>query len=136
MTPTETMLWEMLRNRKFKGLKFRRQVNIGPYIVDFLCKQHRLIIEIDGKIHDYQKEYDQERDAYLQEHGYRVLRVTNREVIQNIDDVLQQIYNAIFLRQGSPSPVNRKKAPLLTTCCSKKASNQLVCTTKQERGLG
>lgn len=105
MTPTELMLWDELRNRKFKQLKFRRQVNIGPYIVDFLCKQHRLIIEVDGGIHAEQKEYDQDRDAYLLEKGYYVLRVKNENVTQDISLVMNEIYDSIFFRQSSPSPV-------------------------------
>ena len=96
MTPTEILIWERLRDRKYEGLKFRRQVNIGPYIADFLCKQHRLIVEIDRGIHDGQKEYDQERDEYLHNRGYRVIRISNTEVLKNIDSVLQHIFDSIF----------------------------------------
>ena len=110
MTPTEIILWEILRDRRFKGLKFRRQVNIGPYIADFLCIQHRLIVEIDGSSHDDRKEYDQDRDTYLQEHGYYVLRVTNRDIFEDIDSFLQQIVNAIHSKRSSPSPVSQEKS--------------------------
>jgi len=109
MTPTETLLWNKLRNRGFKGIKFRRQVNIGPYIADFLCKQHRLIIEIDGSIHVDQKEYDQERDLYLSDRGYHVVRNSTTEVLGDIDSILQLISNSIFSKQSSPSPVRSEK---------------------------
>lgn len=94
MTPTEIILWDVLRNRRYRGLKFRRQVNIGPFIADFLCMQHRIIVEIDGSAHDNRKEYDHERDVYLWEHGYHVLRVTNCDVSQDVNGVLQQIFNS------------------------------------------
>lgn len=109
MTTTEILLWEKLRNRRFKGIKFRRQVNIGPYIADFLCKQHRLIIEVDGKSHDDKKEYDEKRDTFLNEHGYSVLRIKNEDVCNDIDDVLKKIYNSIYSQQSSPSPVHQGK---------------------------
>jgi len=107
MTPSETALWDVLRNREYRDLKFRRQVNIGPFIADFLCKQHMLIVEIDGSVHDDRKEYDEDRDLYLKEHGYSVLRVKNEDVSQDIDGVLLQIYNSIFSRRSSPSPVHQ-----------------------------
>ena len=109
MTPTETVLWEQLRNRNYRGLKFRRQVNIGPFIADFLCMQHRLIVEVDGSAHDNQKKYDKERDGYLQENGYIILRVTNLDVYENINIVLEYIYQSIFERRSSPSPVRQEK---------------------------
>ncbi len=104
MTPTESLLWEELRNRRFKNIKFRRQVNIGPYIADFLCKQHRLIVEIDGKSHDNRKEYDQNRDEFLRELNYSVLRIKNEEVWEDIDKTLSKIYDSIFPKRSSPSP--------------------------------
>ena len=75
MTPEEKILWKELRNRNFSDTKFRRQVNIGPYIADFLCWRHNLIIEIDGLIHEKRKEHDVHRDKYLRDHGFFIMEI-------------------------------------------------------------
>ena len=75
---TEDLLWQMLRNRKLEGLKFRRQVPMGPYVLDFLCLRHRLVVEADGPFHD--PEHDARRDAWLAAQGFRVLRFTNSQI--------------------------------------------------------
>jgi very-short-patch-repair endonuclease len=84
-TATERVLWEQLRRRRLEGLKFRRQVPLGPYVLDFVCLRHRLVIEADGPFHDPAR--DAERDAWLMAKGFRVLRFSNRE-IQNSPDVV------------------------------------------------
>jgi len=101
MTPEEEILWRLLRNRRCRGLKFRRQVNIGPYIVDFLCKEHRVIIEVDGGIHNKRerKEYDHFRDAFLCECGYNILRITNDEIYESLPLVLNKINDFINLNK-------------------------------------
>ncbi len=73
-TDAEIYLWRLLRNRKFHGFKFRRQHPIGGYIVDFICHERRLIIELDGSQHKENVRYDHERTVYLRKLGYRVLR--------------------------------------------------------------
>lgn len=95
MTNAEGILWEELRRHSFHGIKFRRQVNIGKYIADFLCWRHNLIIEVDGKIHEQQKEYDKERDEYLRGRGFRILRITNEEVLSDISSVLKKIEQTV-----------------------------------------
>ena len=90
-TPEEQVLWNMLRGRKFRRLKFKRQVPIGRFVVDFLCPWHRLIIEVDGPIHEKRRDYDAERDVWLRGKGYKVLRFENREVRRNLMDVLHRI---------------------------------------------
>jgi len=75
---TERSLWKLLRNRRLDGLKFRRQVPIGPYVADFVCLRHRLVVEADGPFHDQQ--LDAVRDAYLARQGFRVLRFSNHEI--------------------------------------------------------
>jgi len=89
-TPAERVLWSRLRNRQI-GPKFRRQHLNGRYIVDFYCAEVRLAIEIDGESHVDQVEYDAERTAWLAQEGCRVIRFTNRQVYQQIDDVLAAI---------------------------------------------
>ena len=82
-TPAEEALWDLLRDRRFLGQKFRRQVPVGPFFADFLCERLRLIVELDGGVHDLpaQKAHDENRDAVLHEHGYTVLRLRNEDVL-------------------------------------------------------
>jgi len=91
-TQTEEILWEYLRNKKL-GVKFRRQHSIGGYILDFYCIEKKLIIELDGEIHNSieSKEYDEVRDKYFVDLGYKVLRFRNSEVEQSIMSVLEKI---------------------------------------------
>jgi very-short-patch-repair endonuclease len=93
-TPAERKLWSRLRNHQLNGLGFRRQHALGTFIVDFCCPQHRLTIEIDGDTHDNQREYDQTRTDWLNSQGWKELRFTNRDVEQNLEQVLQAIYDA------------------------------------------
>ncbi len=104
MTPPEAQLWSRLRNRQLGGFKFRRQHPVGNYIVDFYCAETWLTIELDGDSHAAQVEYDRERTAWLTEQGYREMRFWNREVLQNIDGVLEQILDACQKTQQQPSP--------------------------------
>ncbi|KAM3095284.1 endonuclease domain-containing protein [Phormidesmis sp. 146-35] len=95
LTPAEKLLWEALRKRQLNGLKFRCQHSIESFIVDFYCPQHRLVIEVDGDVHDQQVEYDTARTERLNHLGYRVMQFHNREVLSNLSQVLQQITEAI-----------------------------------------
>ncbi|NMM45549.1 endonuclease domain-containing protein [Rhodospirillaceae bacterium KN72] len=85
-TDAETKLWSRLRNRQLNGMKFRRQAPLGPYFADFLCRETRLIIEIDGGQHD--PERDQDRTTFLNAQGYHVIRFWNHDVLANIEGVL------------------------------------------------
>ncbi len=93
-TPAEALLWEQLRNRRFMGLKFRRQHPVGRFIADFYCAQHRLVVELDGAVHQKQQGYDDLRTEELETDGYRVLRFTNSQVEQDLEWVLEQIAKA------------------------------------------
>ncbi|HEY8004393.1 MAG TPA: DUF559 domain-containing protein [Phenylobacterium sp.] len=77
-TATERVLWSRLRQRRLGGLKFRRQTPMGPYVLDFLCLRHRLVVEADGPFHDAAR--DAARDAWLETKGFRVLRFSNAEI--------------------------------------------------------
>lgn len=90
-TVAEKKLWQKLRSFKLDKLKFRRQHSIYKFVVDFYCKEIKLIIEVDGEIHDYQKKYDLIRQEFLEELGYKVLRLKNEEVINNLSKVLKMI---------------------------------------------
>ena len=93
MTIFEQKLWFNLRAKRFMGLKFRRQAPIGNYIVDFVCKEKDLIIELDGSGHleKGQTQHDEIRDKFLKEKGYKIIRVYNNEINNNIDNVLEEI---------------------------------------------
>jgi very-short-patch-repair endonuclease len=93
MTPAETVLWKHLRNNKLNGLKFRRQHPLFIFIADFYCHQKKLIIELDGEIHDdpEQAEHDNNRTADLEEKGFSILRFRNEEVISDLEKVLERI---------------------------------------------
>ena len=94
MTPAERILWEKLRHNRLNGLHFRRQQIINGYIVDFYCHSKALILEVDGEIHDAQKDYDSERDNNLIARGFSVLRFTNEEVKDDLAAALQKIIEA------------------------------------------
>ncbi|HCB11674.1 MAG TPA: DNA (cytosine-5-)-methyltransferase [Cyanobacteria bacterium UBA11991] len=93
MTPQEKKLWYYLRNRQIYNCRFRRQSPIGNYIVDFICREKKLIIEIDGGQHNEDKNilYDQKRTEFLQSQGYTVIRFWNNEINDNIEGVLNEI---------------------------------------------
>jgi len=94
-TPEEAKLWGVLRNRALDGYKFKRQTTIGSFIVDFSCSESKLIIEVDGRQHMEQEEYDIQRTAFLESQGYRVLRFWNNDVMKNIEGVAIKIQEAL-----------------------------------------
>ncbi len=91
-TPAERLLWQYLARRQL-GAKFCRQMPVGPYIADFLCREEKLIVELDGFSHDCRPDHDAARDHWLIQQGYRVLRFTNEEMLRNGEGV------AIAIRQ-------------------------------------
>ena len=91
MTLPEKILWQFLRGSTFAGLRFRRQHPVGRYIVDFCCLKEKLIIELDGEYHTTIEREDEERDMFLKEHGFRVLRFSNDHVFDRIEWTLQTI---------------------------------------------
>jgi len=102
MTDAERKLWNILRNRNL-GVKFRRQEPIGDYIVDFVCYEKKLIIEIDGGQHCEDKR-DKIRDRWLENQGFKVLRFWNNEVLSNIEGVVEIIKKNLFSPSPSPQP--------------------------------
>jgi very-short-patch-repair endonuclease len=90
-TDAERVLWLRLRNRRLKDLKFKRQVPIDRYVVDFCCSDARLIIELDGGLHATRTVEDMNRTRILEAMGYLVLRFWNNDVLQNLEGVLEEI---------------------------------------------
>jgi very-short-patch-repair endonuclease len=95
MTDAENRMWYYLKNRRLSGYKFVREHVIGHYIADFVCREKKLVIEIDGGQHMEAVEYDELRTKNLESHGYRVLRIWNHEVFKNIQGVMDGILNLL-----------------------------------------
>lgn len=102
MTKAEALLWERLKKKQIAGIRFRRQHPIDIFIVDFYCHDARLVIELDGEIHNFQSDYDNGRTSDLSQYGIKVIRFDNSEVENNIDKVLITIKNEIEKRISSP----------------------------------
>lgn len=96
-TLAEARLWEQLRGRRLGGFKFARQSPAGSYIADFLCRERRLIVEVDGATHstDEELEADRERTRFLGDHGFRVIRFSNDSVLDGMDGVLAVLLKAL-----------------------------------------
>lgn len=112
-TDAEQLLWQQLRNTQL-GIKFRRQQPIGKYIVDFVSMDLHLIIEVDGGQHN-ESAHDKQRDTFLRDEGYQVLRFWNNEVLENIDGVCARIMEVIAqsrLQEGPPPVAHAPTSPL------------------------
>ena len=96
-TPQEVIFWSRVRAKRFKGLKFKRQYSLGRYIVDFICLEKKLIIELDGYQHkeENQERYDEERTEFLEKLGFKILRFWNNEINDNMEGVFIKIENSL-----------------------------------------
>jgi very-short-patch-repair endonuclease len=106
MTDAERKLWFALKDRRFQSFKFRRQVPIGPYVADFLTFESRLVVEVDGGQHA-ESARDIERDRWLAENEFRVLRFWNNDVLSNLDGVLTALATEL---QNTPHPTSRLRS--------------------------
>ena len=104
-TDAERLLWRHLRDRQLAGLKFRRQRPFGNFVVEFVCLEQRLIVEVDGGQHATQRQKDARREAFLMRQGYRVLRFWNNEVLGNTEGVLEAIVKTV--QSGDPPSPSR-----------------------------
>ena len=109
MTDAERLLWRALRSRQMGGWKFRRQHPIQPFIVDFVCVERKLIIEVDGGQHASRAKEDLKRSDYLRDTGYKLIRVWNNQVLQETNEVLDTILTAL----GDDAPSPRPSPPIL-----------------------
>ena len=102
-TDAEAFAWQQLRNRRFANFKFRRQAPLGPYILDFVCFQYRVVVELDGGQHNEpaQKLHDARRAEWLKSQGFQVLRFWNHEILTEWNVVEEAIWRAL---QSAPSP--------------------------------
>ena len=104
MSDAEQALWHLLRDRQISGLKFRCQHPFGDYILDFVCMENRLVIEVDGGQHGQQAGYDANRTQELHAAGFRVLRFWNNEVLREIESVKEKIWLVVQELQPHPPP--------------------------------
>jgi very-short-patch-repair endonuclease len=102
-TEPEQRMWLALRAKRFANIKFRRQKVVGPYIVDFAAREPMLAVELDGDSHSSQVQYDAERTAFLERHGYRVVRFTNADVMGNLEGVLTSIGELVGMSPPLPT---------------------------------
>jgi very-short-patch-repair endonuclease len=104
MTRAETLLWRYLKAHRIDGLGFRRQAPMGNYIVDLVCHEAGVVVELDGESHDFDERLrrDQIRDAWLASRGYVVLRFTNKDVLSNLEGVVTVIREAASTRLAAP----------------------------------
>lgn len=91
-TPAEQILWKYLRDRQINGRKWRRQHKISKYVVDFFCAELALVVELDGDVHAFQQRQDIQRQREIESQGIRVLRFTNQDVLENLDGVLETLW--------------------------------------------
>jgi len=115
MTDAEQRLWRALRRKQISGFKFRRQHPFGDYIIDFVCLETMLAIEVDGGQHNAQRAEDSARTEYLTRAGFRVLRFWNNEVLSDIESVTTVIWHAMQERNPTPIPAFPLKGKELLT---------------------
>ena len=108
-TDTERLLWKYLRSKQIGGYKFRRQEPVGSYVVDFVCQEKRIVIEVDGGQHSTERKRDNERDKWLKGQGYKVLRFWNNEVSANIEGSIKSNTRLFESPSPYPSPQGRGK---------------------------
>src|SRR3954469_23869155 len=111
-TDCEQLLWLELRKRRFNGHKFSRQIPIGPFFADLVCRRRKLVIELDGGQHSANIDDDESRSRFLESRGYRVIRFWNHDVLTNLEGVLQAIGEALAdCPPPNPLPVGEGENP-------------------------
>ncbi|MDE8651552.1 endonuclease domain-containing protein [Novosphingobium album (ex Liu et al. 2023)] len=124
MPEPETRVWLQLRAGRFDGVKFRRQKVIGRYIADFAANEPRLVVEIDGRTHDADDDYDTERTRFLNERGYHVIRFTNQDVMTNMEGVLIRLAETIEMARRAPLPTLSPEGERALTTQALRASSR------------
>lgn len=105
-TPPEQAMWKLLRHFKSRGFHFRRQVALGPYFADFACHHAKIVFEVDGDTHAVGKgpEHDRRRTEYMQQRGFTIVRISNRDVLRNPEGVFHLIEEALLDSSATPTP--------------------------------
>ncbi|MFH1683962.1 MAG: endonuclease domain-containing protein [Candidatus Margulisiibacteriota bacterium] len=103
-TKSEKTVWELIRNRKFGGFKFRRQHVVEGFILDFYCHELRIGIEVDGSVHLKQKDYDELRQEIIESEGINIIRITNRDIMERTNKAILKKIEKMINRSANPSP--------------------------------
>jgi very-short-patch-repair endonuclease len=140
-TDAERRLWRHLRDKQLDNFRFRRQRPIGNYIVDFVCLEAQLVVELDGGQHAEQQQYDARRTAYLVAEGLKVLRYWNNDVMQNVEGVLEDILAALRDRASprtpsQPSPREGKEPSVPAVAAAASAQSAPSPVTRGKAGMG
>jgi len=98
-TEAEMIFWDAVRNKKL-GVRFVRQFSIDGYVIDFYCPKFRLAIELEGKIHKFQKKHDEHREKYLKAFGIKIIKFKNEEILQNLNTVLSTVSPLLHQERG------------------------------------
>jgi very-short-patch-repair endonuclease len=109
LTQPEQLLWSRLRSRRLAGLKFLRQAPVGPFIVDYVCREKRLVVELDGASHDGRGDYDKKRQQLLEAEGLTVFRVSNDHVLEDLESVLLGIMRSAGIDLAEWDQGNRSR---------------------------
>ncbi len=104
-TDAESKFWQSVRARQLAGWKFRRQFPYGPYVVDFICLDAKMIVELDGGQHAEHLDYDAARTQFLESAGFRVLRFWDHDVLRNLNAVLEQLLYVLAENHPHPNPL-------------------------------
>jgi adenine-specific DNA-methyltransferase len=102
MTPAEAIVWKHVRDRRFGGFKFRRQHPVGPFYADLVCKESKVIVELDGETHLGREGDDEARSRYLRTNGWLVMRFWNTQIYDELETVLEEILRVCEERRRSP----------------------------------
>ena len=129
VTDAESLLWRHLRGRRFQGFKFRRQRPLGPYILDFVCLEAGLVIEVDGGQHAEQQAHDLARTALIESQGLTVIRFWNHEVMNETPVVLEKIWQTL----QTLTPTLSRERERGQTAASREHSADLTPTLSRER---
>ncbi|RZT56152.1 very-short-patch-repair endonuclease [Sphingomonas sp. BK036] len=132
-TPTraESALWQHLAARRTSGVRFNRQVPIGPFICDFVSRATRLVIEVDGGQHDWQSDDDARRTRFIENQGYRVIRFWNNDVLERLEGVVAEIAR-VLAERPSPNPSRKRKGDTVAA----EASATLLLPSRSREGSG
>ncbi|BCA60821.1 hypothetical protein HMP09_0055 [Sphingomonas sp. HMP9] len=130
-TRAESALWQHLAARRTSGVRFNRQVPIGPFICDFVARGPRLVVEVDGGQHDWQSDDDARRTRFIEQQGYRVIRFWNDDVLERIEGVVAEIVR-VLAERPSPNPSRKRKGDRVAPA----ASDALLLPSRRREGAG
>jgi very-short-patch-repair endonuclease len=131
-TRAESALWQHLAARRTSGVRFNRQVPIGPFICDFVSRATKLVIEVDGGQHDWQSDDDARRSRFIEQQGFRMLRFWNNDVLERMEGVVAEI-GRVLAERPSPNPSRKRKGDLVALAAN---ATSLLLPSRSREGSG